>query len=303
MRRITLRLVPLAVVAALLAVPARPAAWGFEAHRFIADRAIDLLPEEIRPYFVTHRAFIAEHAIDPDLWRTAGFTEEPPQHFLDMDAFGPAPFDALPRDRDQAIAKFGKEMVEKNGLLPWRVEEMHGRLVRAFTDVKAQRPYGRDNVRYLSAVVAHYIGDAHVPFHAVVNYDGQVTNQHGIHSRFESVLFERYRDRLKIEPRPTRLTATPRDFVFDTLIVSAGLVEPLLAADRESIGDGDVYDAAYFDRFFDKAKPVVERRLSEAIAATAAVIAHAWETAGKPSMEDVPRPDRRRRAPAAAPAQ
>lgn len=290
-------LLPLAVVVALVAVTERPAAWGFEAHRLIADRAVDLLPADIRPFFVKHRAFIAEHAIDPDLWRTAGFVEEPPQHFLDLDAFGAAPFDALPRDKDAAIAKFGKEMVQKNGLLPWRVEEMHGKLVRAFSDVKAQRPYARDNVKFLSAVVAHYVGDAHVPFHAVVNYDGQLTNQHGVHSRFESQLFERYRARLRIRPVPIRLAKAPRDFVFDTLVVSAGLVDPLLAADREAIGSGEVYNGAYYDRFFVKARPTIERRLSEAIAGTAAVITHAWEEGGKPSLADVPPQERRRRPP------
>ena len=89
--------------------------------------------------------------------------EEPPQHFVDMDAFGAPPFDALPHDKDAAIAKFGKEMVEKNGLLPWRVEEMYGKLVRAFADVKAERAYAKDNIKFLSAVLAHYVGDAHVP--------------------------------------------------------------------------------------------------------------------------------------------
>jgi hypothetical protein len=290
--------VVLLAITAVVTVNERPAAWGFEAHRMIADRAIDLLPLAIRPFFVKHRAFIAEHAIDPDLWRTAGFLEEPPQHFLDMDAFGPPPFDALPRDKAAAIAKFGHEMVQKNGLLPWRVEEMHGKLVKAFTDVKAQRPYAKDNVKFLSAVVAHYVSDAHVPFHAVTNYDGQLTNQHGVHSRFESQLFERYRERLRIRPSPIRVRKAPRDFVFDTLVVSASLVEPLLAADREAIGSGEVYDRGYYDRFFATARPTVERRLSEAIAGTAAVIAHAWEEAGKPSLADLPPQERRRRTPA-----
>src|SRR6187401_1263072 len=137
-------LVPVIVVVAVAVAAERPAAWGFEAHRLIADRAVDLLPAEIRPFFVKHRAFISEHAIDPDLWRTAGWIEEPPQHFLDMDAYGPAPFDAIPHDKDAAIAKFGKDMVQKNGLLPWRVDEMYSKLVRAFADAKADRPYARD---------------------------------------------------------------------------------------------------------------------------------------------------------------
>jgi len=294
-------LVPVIVVVAVAVAAERPAAWGFEAHRLIADRAVDLLPAEIRPFFVKHRAFISEHAIDPDLWRTAGWIEEPPQHFLDMDAYGPAPFDAIPHDKDAAIAKFGKDMVQKNGLLPWRVDEMYSKLVRAFADAKADRPYARDNIKFLSAVLAHYVGDAHVPFHAVLNHDGQVTNQQGLHSRFESQMFDRYRLRLRIRPAPITVTTSPRDFIFDTLAVSASLAEPMLAADRDAIGSGDVYDAAYYDRFFARAQPVLERRLSEAIAATAALITRAWEEGGKPSLADVPAQDRRRRAAGATP--
>jgi hypothetical protein len=301
MTRLHVALLPLAVVVAVVVAGERPAAWGFDAHRFVTERAIDLLPPAIRPFFVKHRAFIVEHSIDPDLWRTAGFTEEPPQHFLDLDAYGAAPFDALPRERDAAIAKFGRDMVQKNGLLPWRVEEMHGRLVRAFGDVKAERGYGRENVTFLSAVISHYVGDAHVPFHAVLNYDGQLTNQHGLHSRFESQLFERYRKELRIRPVPTRLTTTPRAFIFDTLVTSASLVDPLLAADKDAIGSGDVYDRAYYGRFYAKARPTLERRLSEAIAAVAAVITHAWEEGGKPALPaEAPARPTRRRQPAAS---
>jgi len=294
-------LVPVIVVVAVAVAAERPAAWGFEAHRLIADRAVDLLPAEIRPFFVKHRAFISEHAIDPDLWRTAGWIEEPPQHFFDMDAFGPAPFDAIQHDKDAAIAKFGKDMVQKNGLLPWRVEEMYGKLVRAFADAKTDRPYAKDNIKFLSAVLAHYVGDAHVPFHAVLNHDGQLTNQQGLHSRFESQMFDRYRLRLRIRPAPITVTTSPRDFIFDTLAVSASLAEPMLAADRDAIGSGDVYDAAYYDRFFARAQPVLERRLSEAIAATAALITRAWEEGGKPSLADLPAQDRRRRPASATP--
>jgi hypothetical protein len=301
MRRLRAVVLCSAVVVAVTLATERPAAWGFEAHRYIANRAIDLLPVAIRPFFVKRRAMITEHAIDPDLWRTAGWLEEPPQHFLDMDAFGPAPFDALPRDKDAAIAKFGKDMVQKNGLLPWRVEEMYTKLVRAFSDAGQQRPFARDNIAFLTAVMAHYVGDAHVPFHAVVNYDGQLTNQHGLHSRFESALFERYRDRLKVRPMPITIGKPPREFIFDTLITSASFVEPMLAADREAIGSGEVYDRAYYERFFAKAQPVLERRLSEAIAATAAVVTKAWEEGGKPNLEYGPAPDRKRQPPAAKP--
>ena len=61
-------------------------AWGFEAHKFIMERAIDLLPAEIRPFFEQHRSILIERAIDPDTWQVAGFNDqEDPNHFLDLD--------------------------------------------------------------------------------------------------------------------------------------------------------------------------------------------------------------------------
>ena len=53
MIRFRTALLPLAVASAVLLSSARPAAWGFAAHRFIAEKAIDLLPAEIRPFFCT----------------------------------------------------------------------------------------------------------------------------------------------------------------------------------------------------------------------------------------------------------
>jgi hypothetical protein len=94
-----------AVLAAFVVLPSSVSAWGFEAHKFIADRMIALLPPELKPLFEKRRDFIVERAIDPDIWRTVGWEEEPPNHFLDMDfaAFGPYPFEALPRDYDKAV--------------------------------------------------------------------------------------------------------------------------------------------------------------------------------------------------------
>ena len=110
---------------ALASVQAKPvSAWGFNGHKFITERAIDLLPPELRPFFQKFRVTIIEHSIDPDTYRTLGFTQEPPRHFLDMDAYGPFPFTDLPRDYKQAVEKRGADFVIKNGTVPWRGEEM-----------------------------------------------------------------------------------------------------------------------------------------------------------------------------------
>src|SRR4051812_27578707 len=215
------------VAVALLATSQPAEAWGFEAHKFILDRAITLLPPEIRPFFEKFRVTIVEHAIDPDLWRTAGWEEESTRHFVDLDAYGPYPFKDLPRDYDEAVKRFGKDFVTKTGLLPWRAQEIQTKLAEAFAQ---KTPYARDNIKFFSSVIGHYLADAHVPFHASLNHDGQLTGQWGIHSRFETELFERYRDKLTINPRPVTALPNVRDFVFDTLTTSFSSVQPILDA-------------------------------------------------------------------------
>ncbi len=291
-------LLPLALV---LLSPARSEAWGFEAHRFIADKAIALLPPGLRELFERQRVQFVEHAIDPDLWRNVGFEEEPPRHFLDLDAYGAAPFEALPRSYDEAVARFGPEKVNREGTLPWRVSEIHGRLRRAFEQLA--RPdgpgYAYDNAVFFASVLSHYVGDAHVPFHAIVNYDGQVTGQHGVHSRFETELFSRLRPTLAIAPAAVPVVTDPRAAAFATLIESAALSGRVLEADRQAIGTGELYDDGYFARFAESgAGPILEQRVNQSIATVAAYITGAWEAAGKPDLSKPrsPRVPHRKRA-------
>ena len=298
MRRAIVRrmriLFALCVGAVVVAAPRPAAAWGFDVHRFILARAIPLLPAEIRPYFEKHRETVVEHSIDPDLWRTAGWVEEPPRHFMDMDAYGPYPFKDLPRLYDEAVKRYGKSFVDKNGTLPWRTEEMYVKLVEAF---EQRAPYARENIRFFSSVIGHYVADAHVPFHAALNYDGQLTGQWGIHARFETELFARYQPRLLISPKPVVPITSARDFMFDTLIESFPHVQMVLDADRAAVAGKEYYDDAYFDALFAKVQPILERRLNDSITAVASVITAAWSRAGKPAVpvEDVRHPRKVRR--------
>src|SRR5215831_11312674 len=195
------KILPIALLSlALSALPGvHIAAWGFNGHRFITDKAIDQLPPELRPFFQKFRVSVVEHSIDPDTYRTMGWAEEPPRHFLDMDNWGPFPFTDLPHDYKAAVAKRGEDFVVKNGTVPWRAEEVYGRLRDAFKMLPAN-DFARDNVKLFSAVLSHYIADSFQPFHACANYDGQITGQNGIHARFETDLLDRNLSRLKITP-------------------------------------------------------------------------------------------------------
>lgn len=289
-------------LAVTVALPGSATAWGFEAHKFIADRMVALLPPELKPLFELRRAFIIERSIDPDLWRNAGWEAEPPNHFLDMDypGFGAYPFEGLPRDYATAVQKFGREVVHTQGLLPWRTTEFYGKLQREFESLKAPSVpgYAVDNIVLYAAVLAHYVSDGHVPLHAVVNYNGQLTGQDGLHSRWESELFERNRRRLTIAPALATGVSAPRDFMFDVLLASNRAAANVLESDAKAAEGREFYDDAYFAAFADGSLPTLERRLNESITAVASMIVGAWEQAGKPGIPAEPaRTPRRIRRP------
>jgi hypothetical protein len=264
---------------------------ALEQREGIGGRAILLLPPEIRPFFQKYECTLVEHAIDPDTWRTVGWVEEPPRHFVDMDAYGPYPFSNLPHAYDDAVKRYGAEFVEKQGTLPWRAEEIYKKLVEAFTQTT---PYARDNIKLFASVLTHYESDAHQPLHAALNYDGQLTGQWGIHARFETELFERYRAQLQLAPKLPAPMTDSREFIFGALTASFPLVQQVLDADKAAVQGRDVYDDAYFDALFRKVKPILEQRVSDSIAGAAAMITAAWIEAGRPAVPlENPRTPRR----------
>jgi len=275
-----------AVALVALLTPAPAHAWGFAGHRLIMARALDLLPPELKPFFQRFRDEIVIRAVDPDLWRTAGWDDDP-NHFVDfgMPELGPYPFDGLPRDYSRALEKFGETTMKRVGFLPWRAAEMFGNLRRAIDSFNHQGLYATSGVALFSAVTSHYIQDAHQPFHASNNYDGQLTGNNGIHARFERDLIERFEARLTLTPASPKPILDAQRFAFDALLASHRDVDAILAADTAAAAGKDTYDDDYFEKFFAKVKPILDRQLSASISATAGVILGAWEAAGKPALK------------------
>jgi hypothetical protein len=273
----------------LLMMPAGLSAWGMDVHRLLTRHAIDGLPAGLKPYVQSKADFISEHSADPDLWRIVGLRtdrgEEDPNHFLDLDGLDePRPFTNVPREWEAYVKRYGADRANRNGRVPWRVEEMYGLLVARFRDAGRGQAYAAENAAYIAAALAHYVQDAHQPFHAVTAYDGQATNQRGIHSRFETELVLRHRAALTLAPVKLRPVPDIKEFIFDRLVESEGLVASILAADRAATQDREFYDEAYFAAFAKGAWPLALRRLNEAAANTASVIAAAWAEAGSPAI-------------------
>ena len=279
----------LAPVLGLLALPAPAGAWGFLAHKAVNRRAVETLPAGLRPLFAANADYLAEHAIDPDLWRaSSGEDTEGPNHYLDMDAFGKAPpFPEIPHAEAEHLRVNGPKATEK-GRVPWRVAEVYRELVQAFRDRDSRRALEK------AAILGHYVADAHVPLHAVVNYDGQLTQQPGVHFRWEAGVVERFERQLL--PR-VRLTPLPRagdpvTVIFDTLYTSFREAAEVLKSDKECAGPRDVagtpvderYDEGYYSRFYEREQGRLLGRLTRSSQTVGALWAQAWAEAGRPAL-------------------
>jgi hypothetical protein len=286
-----MRSIAAALAAALVVLaPVSLDGWGLDVHRFITGRALDGLPPDVKPFFALQRDFIAEHSVDPDMWRIVGLKgdrgDEDPNHFLDIDALDePRPFTNVPREWPALVQRYGLDRATRAGRLPWRAEDIYRQLVTRFREVGKGTPgYAADNARYLSAILAHYVEDAHQPFHAVANYDGQLTNQRGIHARFETELVLRNLKTLKLAPVAVRPIPDFKAFMFETIVASEGLVQEVLDADRTAADGREFYDDAYFAALLTGARRVMEKRVAEAASGVASAIVAAWVEAGKPAL-------------------
>jgi hypothetical protein len=166
--------------------PAR--AWGFYGHRLLNRLAVYTLPPEMLPFFKANIDYLTNNATRPDSRRTVVPTEAP-RHFLDVDAYGDSALTShgrgLPRAYADAVALVGGEdSLLHHGIVPWQVARMKGQLTAAFRDRDT------DRILHLSADLGHYVADACVPLHTTRNYNGQFTNQRGIHALWESRLPE-----------------------------------------------------------------------------------------------------------------
>jgi hypothetical protein len=181
------KLICLAVLSVLLLTPHNGESWGFFAHRRINRLAVFCLPPEMIGFYKHYIVYLTENAVNPD--RRRGIVkEEPPRHYIDLDIYGDSAWYKLPHRWDDAIAQYTEDTLQKYGIVPWHIQFIKYRLTKAFENKNV-----RDILR-LSADLGHYIGDGNVPLHTTENYNGQKTNQIGIHGFWESRLPELFSD-------------------------------------------------------------------------------------------------------------
>lgn len=170
-------------VTLLMVVAVLSSGWGFLVHRTIHQLAIYELPEPISAFFYKNMENLVSNAPRPDNRRNEDSTEAT-KHFIDFEMYGEDAAHKMPTEWQKAVQLFTIDSLLKYGYVPYHVIFMQAKLTNAF------KLKNRDSILFYAADLGHYIGDAHVPLHTTVNYDGQLTNQKGLHSLWESMIPE-----------------------------------------------------------------------------------------------------------------
>lgn len=273
--------------------------WGFYAHREINNLAIFTLPQEMLGFYKENYYFIKEHAVDPDK-RRYGVKGEAQRHFIDIDHYcygndsSCNPFDLMPRRWSDAIDKYTEDTLQAYGIVPWHISVMEARLTKAFKDKNYKR------ILRLSTELGHYIGDAHVPLHTTENYNGQYTNQRGIHGFWESRLPELFDEKYDFFSGQAKYVDSPLNRAWDFVEESHNALDSVLTFEAElsvewpedkkysyeerGVVIMKVYSREYSDEYHRRLNGQVERRMRQTIATIGDYWYTAWVNAGQPEL-------------------
>jgi len=267
--------------------------WGFFAHYRINRLAVFTLPKAMSGFYKANIQFITEHAVSADKRRYVDSTEAT-KHYLDADHYGKNPFSKIPQNWDDAVRKYSADTLDKYGTVPWAIQYTYYRLVKAFKE------HDTTEILYISADLGHYVADAHVPLHLTQNYNGQLTNQTGIHALWESRIPELFGDNYNYYAGKARYIDDPLKEAFRICRSSFIEVDSVLRFERmlnknfppdkkyETVKHGSKkvqdYSAAYAKAYQKMLNKMVERRMRESILSVGSYWYSAWVDAGQPDL-------------------
>jgi hypothetical protein len=212
------------LLAILIASPLLVRAWGFFGHQQINKLAVFTLPPSMSRFYKKNIVFITENAVNPDKRRYA-IKEEAPRHYIDLDDYGDS-VSFIPKFWKNAVLKYGEDSLNAHGIVPWHIFLMKYELTEAFLQKDAKR------ILRLSADIGHYIADANVPLHTTRNYNGQLSNQHGIHGFWESRLPELFFNEYDFFTGKAAYICSPQDAAWAAVYNANAAVDSVLSFEK-----------------------------------------------------------------------
>ena len=270
--------------------------WGFYGHKKINRLAVFTLPKGMFAFYKKHIEYITEHAVDPDKRRYA-IEIEAPRHYIDIDHYqhdSLTPFQFVPRKWKAAVAKFSEDTLMEYGIVPWHVNIMQYKLTKAFKNKDLAR------ILRLSAEIGHYVADASVPLHTTENYNGQLTEQKGIHGFWESRIPELFSEEYDFFVGLANYIEKPQDYIWEVVESSHVAVDSVLSfeksldttypSDRKYAFDNrgnrtiKTYSKEYSKEYQDMLDGMIERRMRSSIVSVGSFWYTCWMNAGQPDL-------------------
>src|SRR5690606_37527062 len=267
--------------------------WGFHAHRIINRAAVYTLPSSLSKFYKNNIEYISENSVNPDKRRYVS-PGEAERHFIDIDTYGPDPFESIPKRWDDAVAKFSEDSLRKRGIVPWQIHLSYYQLVEAFKEKNINQ------ILRISADIGHYIADAHSPLHTTENYNGQLSGQEGIHGFWESRLPELFAHEYNYFVGRASYIEQPLSYAWDIVKSSSLLTDTLLriekqldsstAPDEKFIYETRnnnlirTYSKNYSRNYHEALGGMVERQMQGSILSIGSYWYTAWVDAGQPDL-------------------
>jgi len=269
--------------------------WGFFAHQKINRLAVFTLPPELVGFYKQNIQYLTRKAVNPDMRRYVTKVEAP-RHYIDIDVYGDSAVYKMPRYWDEAVAKYTEDTLKAYGIVPYHIYRVSFWLTNAFKNRDA------DQILRLSADIGHYVADANVPLHTTENYNGQLTNQYGIHGFWESRLPELFFDDYDLLTGKAEYVADLQLYAWDAVVKAHEALDSVLLFEKELAnkypeskkygyeerGSTTVrtYSYNFSSDYHRRLNGMVERRLRSSVKMVGDFWLSCWVKAGQPDLSE-----------------
>ncbi len=271
--------------------------WGFLVHRTVNQLAIYQLKGDLREFFFKNKDYLVQNAPRPDQRRNTDSTEAT-KHFIDLEPFGDSSAWKMPASWEDAAKLYSKDTLLKYGYVPYVIQDIHQKLTNAF------RQQNKDSILFYAADLGHYIGDANVPLHTTINYDGQLSGQDGLHSLWESFIPDIELNNYNLKgDRKANYLDNPDEAIWEAIRRAHKLVPDMLNKEIEvskkftdatkfktELRRGKEikrYSREFAVAYADALRPTINEQLIHSANLIADFWYTAWVNGGKPDMEKI----------------
>jgi S1/P1 Nuclease len=256
--------------------------WGEKGHEVINGKAVELLPKEMDSFKIW-KNYLVQHASDADIRRKTDRTEAP-RHYIDIDFYKEFLDGNMIENEDELVSKYGDSIVTKNGILPWATQQTLNNLTEAFKEKN------RDKILIFAADLGHYVADGHQPMHTTINYNGQLTDQKGVHFRYEVTMVDKNIDTLEQVSDSTNIhyVENPLHYIFNYISGANSVNVVLLDGDKLAHNEtGSTESDDYYKILWFRTRYVTEMQFKTAEEDLASLLYTAWVNAGKPVFTEI----------------